>query len=649
MERNLRMGEISLGDHVHPKRRKIIGLILVGSIAGVILGVVWWSNYLPMKIPHAPILIQSDVDFTSANGVISGAGLVDDPFIIAGWQIKGDSYSILVRGTVAYFRIQDCLISNSGVNSSVEAAGIMVEDAINFVLSNNRLQDCVNGIIVRNASYARVQQNIFVNCNVGVSLNEIHSPNVSIFNNTVQECMWGMMLSDLDNVSIVGNMLLGAKPRIWMLGSSARCCTSQTAISCDELFNVTFSKNYILKYNNGIQLSNAQKTSVEENIFEDNWNAVEFTYGCVNSIVKKNTFLVNYHGIDLEDSFNAIVTENYITYYTGFMYQNSPFDDLGQIFPILDKSPVNNSIFENTVIPVNGPLNTWETLSIAIISSVWAFLIFMWIWEKRRVQSLPESEIWKRRWGIIAGEIAFVVLLPLGSSFMLEDTAGVVGMLFTSLYPPIPLPVTWFEVVPLFFIPLPIFLYIRERAAYREAKKDTGKVGVKLPYRLTQYASLILSIPVVIVMTLLGVAWSWEIPNALLFFLPCWFYHGWVIREFNRRRGMGATREESFVQRKLMVIIVLEFAWAAILTGNLYCSSRLCLPGTLTQSDYFTLFSVMFLIAVPVVAFTVIISLFWWWYHKQKGNSLEGNHTNGAISNHETYEKQKGKVEQWRA
>ncbi|HDD59552.1 MAG TPA: hypothetical protein ENF69_01220, partial [Euryarchaeota archaeon] len=41
---------------------------------------------------HPPIRIDSDDDFTYANGVLWGTGTPDDPYIISGWVINASKY-----------------------------------------------------------------------------------------------------------------------------------------------------------------------------------------------------------------------------------------------------------------------------------------------------------------------------------------------------------------------------------------------------------------------------------------------------------------------------------------------------------------------------------------------------------------------------
>ena len=67
--------------------------------------------------PHDPIYIGDDGDFTTENGVISGTGTEEDPYIIEGWEIDAtDSpYGIYIEKTEAHFIIRDSKIYGATV------------------------------------------------------------------------------------------------------------------------------------------------------------------------------------------------------------------------------------------------------------------------------------------------------------------------------------------------------------------------------------------------------------------------------------------------------------------------------------------------------------------------------------------------------
>jgi len=73
------------------------------------------DDYVFPKPNHDPVKITSDDDFTEANGVTSGTGTADDPYIISGLIIdgKGAGYGIYITGTTKNFTIMGCEVFNA--------------------------------------------------------------------------------------------------------------------------------------------------------------------------------------------------------------------------------------------------------------------------------------------------------------------------------------------------------------------------------------------------------------------------------------------------------------------------------------------------------------------------------------------------------
>lgn len=71
----------------------------------------------PLQLSHPPIRIEGNADFTAANGVVGGSGTLDDPYLIAGWQIDASTANAIdVRDTTAHFVIREIEVSHSGPN-----------------------------------------------------------------------------------------------------------------------------------------------------------------------------------------------------------------------------------------------------------------------------------------------------------------------------------------------------------------------------------------------------------------------------------------------------------------------------------------------------------------------------------------------------
>ncbi|MBS7648242.1 MAG: right-handed parallel beta-helix repeat-containing protein [Candidatus Bathyarchaeia archaeon] len=94
---------------------------------------------------HEPIRITSNSEFTSANGVVSGAGTLDDPYIIEGWEITeavvGVDYGIWLENTDAYVVIRNCLIIPP-------YTGIRLEHVANVFIENVTVRGGHQGIYI---------------------------------------------------------------------------------------------------------------------------------------------------------------------------------------------------------------------------------------------------------------------------------------------------------------------------------------------------------------------------------------------------------------------------------------------------------------------------------------------------------------------
>ena len=67
-----------------------------------------------LYLPHRPIYINGNDNFTFLNGVTSGSGTKNNPYIIKGWAIKSNFFEagITIQDVDAYFVIKNCLIYN---------------------------------------------------------------------------------------------------------------------------------------------------------------------------------------------------------------------------------------------------------------------------------------------------------------------------------------------------------------------------------------------------------------------------------------------------------------------------------------------------------------------------------------------------------
>ena len=74
------------------------------------------SSFLPALsyTDHAAIEITSDEEFTLANGVSSGTGTENNPYIIEGWNITvATGYGITIVDTSSHFVIRNCFVDGA--------------------------------------------------------------------------------------------------------------------------------------------------------------------------------------------------------------------------------------------------------------------------------------------------------------------------------------------------------------------------------------------------------------------------------------------------------------------------------------------------------------------------------------------------------
>ena len=72
---------------------------------------------------RGPIMILSDADFTAENGVVSGTGSAEDPYLIAGVEVAAapaDAYGVRIENTQAAFVLRGVMVQ--GVTDPAGAA-----------------------------------------------------------------------------------------------------------------------------------------------------------------------------------------------------------------------------------------------------------------------------------------------------------------------------------------------------------------------------------------------------------------------------------------------------------------------------------------------------------------------------------------------
>ena len=280
---------------------------------------------------HEPIEIIGNDNFTLENGVVSGTGIKEDPFIIEGWEFNGSAgYCIYIKNTSAKFRIRNCYFHHQAGLEVLLRSGDIVWPRENYRFA----------LYINNVSSGSIE-------NVTFSRNEftmkiIDSENIYLINSTFLENNYGIKISDSNSINIIYNWFDSCfRTGIEIYNSNNNSILDNylgnlipEGIYLYKSNNNTINGNFCLKGEKGITLSHSINNSLRMNICESNYN---YGIGVFNSHL--NRFISNacnsntFDGFDISKS-NYNLFENNLCRYNGLKGIE------------LEKSS-NNKFFEN--------------------------------------------------------------------------------------------------------------------------------------------------------------------------------------------------------------------------------------------------------------------------------------------------------------
>ena len=132
-------------------------------------------------VEHRAIHISNDYEFTVENGVVSGCGTSQSPYVIEGWHIvpQGDGVGITVNNTTLCLVIRSCIIEGASdaailldrvSNGRIEGCqligneqGILLEDSHDNALIGNLIAENHYGVVMTIGSKDNIAtQNSFI-------------------------------------------------------------------------------------------------------------------------------------------------------------------------------------------------------------------------------------------------------------------------------------------------------------------------------------------------------------------------------------------------------------------------------------------------------------------------------------------------------
>lgn len=300
-------------------------------------------------LPHSPIAIDGDSNFTPANGVVGGNGIQGDPYVISGWEILSDSsIGIEINATSAFFIIEGCSIHGSllytGISLNVSANGVVRNVSSTMNLEGLAATTCSDIVIVD----CNMSEN--VNCGIGLT----NSNAIAISNCTITDVFYdGLGAIQIDGASneirIENNTLVrekGAGIRVdgSLYSSSiannsiADCGAQGFTSSHTNTYDTSFADNEITGcYLSGINIGYGERNRVVRNSVSNSeggilclssgtmieWNtvtncSVEAGISCLNygNIIRNNTVSDCKHaGLAIDwnafiNSFGNIISDN---------------------------------------------------------------------------------------------------------------------------------------------------------------------------------------------------------------------------------------------------------------------------------------------------------------------------------------------------
>ncbi len=219
-----------------------------------------------------------------AAGNCTGSGTYSDPYIIKDLKIDGEGSGscILIENSNVYFKIEGCIVYNSGTNW--DDAGIKLYQTTNGAIINNNCSHNCNGILLNTDCVNNTIQGNLINS--GTWLAGILLPLVGI--QLVNYCV---------NNTILGNSILNNYNYI--------------GISLDLCDNNSILENHVNNNQNGIWLSDGMNSLILGNqIVNNSYNGIYIKDGNNNTISRNIVKSNNYRGIFLDTTNGSIVFLN---------------------------------------------------------------------------------------------------------------------------------------------------------------------------------------------------------------------------------------------------------------------------------------------------------------------------------------------------
>ena len=167
-------------------------------------------------VEHRAIVISNDYEFTAENGVCSGSGKLDDPYIIEDWIIDAgyEDYGIRIHGTTRAF-----IIRNVEITGAAKSA-VYLSYVRNGVIDGCLLEGNWSGVTLSFATLNRVSNCVFSDNTDGIHF--YFSSVNQILGNAFDGNDTAIWLDASNENEIIGNLVSESYMGVYLnLGSEA--------------------------------------------------------------------------------------------------------------------------------------------------------------------------------------------------------------------------------------------------------------------------------------------------------------------------------------------------------------------------------------------------------------------------------------------
>lgn len=262
---------------------------------------------------HAPIIIESNTNFTSANGVVSGSGTQSDPYIIEGWEICApDSWyssglGIKIKNTNAYFIITNCYIFSVMGGRGSYTYGIYLINVTHGVIKNVVCYHLEGGITLSSDNTV-TNCVIYDNPDYGIRL----GLNCTVTNCTCYNNGDGIYMGSTSNNNTITNCTIYNNGNgVTLSGYYSGAPPNNNAITNCAVYNNEYA---------GIKISEASNTTIADCTIYKSKYGIYIGWGIYATYIISNCTCYNnaYYGIYIEGAMvNQYIISNCIFYNNG--------------------------------------------------------------------------------------------------------------------------------------------------------------------------------------------------------------------------------------------------------------------------------------------------------------------------------------------